>query len=222
MLFSREIYLGHREVEAQKNVYGGRNSALGYLHPSLLPSYRDQVLDPFLNNIPKGDGSLVLDVGAGRGAESNYMEAKGVGKSIRLDISPYGLKGQAGAVVGTSWLLPFQNEVFSGVHMKDVITHVRPEYRPKLFSEIFRVLKSGGVSLIAGVTQYFPARYQYPTFSGDLEEQAKEKGLNILRIGKWSPNRLRDGDRDWYPVSNVERFVIELGKNKQPSVIMPP
>jgi SAM-dependent methyltransferase len=105
-------------------------------------------------------GSSVLEIGCGSGVYALHL-AKTVGCSIvGLDVNAPGVQN-ANRLAATSGLaarahfqhadaskrLPFENATFDAAFANDVLCHIPG--RPKLLSEMFRVLKPGGRMLFS-------------------------------------------------------------------------
>lgn len=112
--------------------------------------YKRKVLNPFIHTLK---GNLILDLACGRGEVADYLERKGL-KTVRLDISLSALNKNQGEKVRASAIeLPFENCSFHGIHFKDALVHI--EDKEKLFAEASRILKPGGIFLIASAPNFF-------------------------------------------------------------------
>jgi len=93
----------------------------------------------------------ILDIGCGFGWFENSAIKQKVKNIVGMDISEEELK-IAGAVnnasvnfvVGSAISLPFKNNTFDTVVSWEVIEHIPKHTEPKMFSEVYRVLKPGG------------------------------------------------------------------------------
>ena len=81
------------------------------------PSYREQVLIPFVNRIlAKHRDATVLDLASGVGETGNFLEKSGM-KIVRLDISRPSLQKNGGeAIQGFFDNLPVKEEAFDAIH----------------------------------------------------------------------------------------------------------
>lgn len=199
----------------QMNIYkiGGREDEkylYDYRKAYLSPSYETQVLDPFIQKIKlNNDKPCVLDLGSGTGETSDFIETNGI-RTIKADISHSGLKGQNDAVQLSAWRLPFPDDAFDGIHSKDMITHIPPQFREKLFSELSRIIKLEGTLLLCSVNETLEGLSQYPTSRKELIKRAKKNGFTLENTKTWQPEV---GDKDWYSTKRP-RFVLELKKHK--------
>ena len=213
--FGKESEAGYEKltIGKQMKIYGmGKEKhwwqLFNYDKSEFDPTYGSQVLDPFIKRLGLNNNTpLVLDLGAGKAASSVYMETKGM-KTIKADISNSGLTGQKNTVQATSWALPFSDDSFDGIHSKDMITHIPFRFRNKLFSELYRVMKPGGVVLLCSANQESLADYQYPTSKKGLIKLAEEHGFTVENTEEWRPS---SKFKDWYSTRRP-RFVLELRK----------
>ncbi|EKD35521.1 MAG: hypothetical protein ACD_75C01875G0002 [uncultured bacterium] len=104
---------------------------------------------------PLGEGSIILDIGCGAGLDLIVASrlTGDTGRVYGVDLTPemveraqanlaaLGIKN-AEVILISSELLPFQDNSFDGVISNGVI-NLSPE-KPRLFAEIYRVLKPGG------------------------------------------------------------------------------
>jgi len=86
-------------------------------HEGCPPSYREQVLIPFVNRIlAKHRDATVLDLASGVGETGNFLEKSGM-KIVRLDISRPSLQKNGGeAIQGFFDNLPVKEEAFDAIH----------------------------------------------------------------------------------------------------------
>ncbi len=101
----------------------------------------------FLSSPKKG--YKILDIGCGTGGTSQYLEK--FGSVIGLEKNPHAVRfsKQRGlrVVTGTASKLPFRSKTFDVVTILDVISY-RGIDEMKVLSEIFRVLKPGGLLIL--------------------------------------------------------------------------
>lgn len=178
-------------------------------------SYKKQVLDPFIERL-KGEASpVVLDLAAGNGASSDYLEVHGV-KTIRLDISRKKKDANPADRVRAFFdRIPLPNGWVGAVHFKDALAH-SPNHK-RLFGEVFRILKPGGEFLIIAADEAFPYPYyiinskktgngeRFP-FSGEREYVER-----IQYLAKKGMTQDFEFSPPYYPV-NHNRLISELKK----------
>jgi len=209
---SKEDY-ERRIAGTQRKIYGmGKEKhwrqSFNYDRSEFDPTYGSRVLEPFMERLRRNNNTpLVLDLGAGKGETSVYMEDKGM-KTVKVDISNSGLTGQENAVQASSWALPFSDDSVDGVHSKDMVTYIPPKFRNRLLLELNRVLKPGGVILLCSAEETGVASYQYPTFKEGLIKLAEEQGFTVDNTKEWRPS---SKFKDWY-FNRRPRFVLELRK----------
>jgi ubiquinone/menaquinone biosynthesis C-methylase UbiE len=110
----------------------------------------------------------VLDLGCGGGKTAAAIYAKGVAEVWGLDPSPYLLRHaarhypQVRFVQGVMEKLPFPSQRFDGISACFVFHEVPPFYIRQALKEIARVLKPGGLLVIAEPS---PMQLRYSLFS---------------------------------------------------------
>lgn len=215
--FDRRSAEAHeRDVIAKQiGLYGmgidHRPSAFNYDRAEFTPDYRTKILLPFIRRLKKKVVTpQVLDLGAGKGEASFHMAINGA-KTVKLDISNSGLIGNRNAVQSTAWRLPFSDGSFDGIHTKDMMTHIPPEFRQILFSELYRVTKPKGEVLIFTAEELSgPAamRHQYQTTQAELIELAEKQGFVLEGTRRWIPT---SDTKDWY-IEQKPRIALQLRK----------
>lgn len=90
--------------------------------------------------LPKKEGGLLLDMGAGQGEFKDLVESKGY-KWVGIDIVPNG-EVQGGDILN----IPFEDNTFDTVLCVDVLEHIKEHH--KAMNELYRVLKSDGLLLL--------------------------------------------------------------------------
>jgi ubiquinone/menaquinone biosynthesis C-methylase UbiE len=113
-------------------------------------SVKDELLPWGLNGVELGDDAL--EVGPGFGATSRVL-AERPGKLTILELEEdycerlrRDLGDRAEVVQGDGTRMPFEDERFSGAACFTMLHHIpTPELQDQLFSEVFRVLRAGGV-----------------------------------------------------------------------------
>lgn len=125
-------------------------SAADYTRTRYSPDYNINVLRPFGKLLrASSDSPMMLDLASGTGRAADYLETFFGVKVVRTDLSKDGLSLASGKrVLALADTLPFIDEAFDAVHMKDAVVHI-PDTRA-LFQEISRVLKpSGNVLMVS-------------------------------------------------------------------------
>src|SRR5579863_1825673 len=187
----------------------------------------------WLNLVPS---SAVLEIGSGSGRYALRV-AESVGcPTTGLDINPSGIRN-ANQLAQSQKLdrlaqfeqrdvaqgLPFTDESFDAVFSNDVLCHI-PD-RPKMLSELFRVLKPGGRLLfsdalvIGGILSHEEIATRssigYYAFSppGENERLIKQAGFRILRVTDSSQSAAGIANR-WHDAREKrrERLVAAEGE----------
>jgi len=97
-------------------------------------------------------GKVCLDIGCGYGWMEIFLLSKGVRHIVGIELDPKDLETAKRHIkskkvsfqVGSALALPFRNEIFDTVFCWDVIEHLPKGTEPKMFSEIYRVIKPTG------------------------------------------------------------------------------
>lgn len=126
------------------------------LHSQLEPSLKQEVqplltaevILPWVEGIPRKPGK-VLDIGGGVGIEARVLTEKGF-DVLNLDVSSDSLKASLHDrnVQARVAQIPFADGSFSGALLKDVFVLLPPAAREQFFSEVKRVLVTGGSLLV--------------------------------------------------------------------------
>ncbi|MDA1338527.1 MAG: class I SAM-dependent methyltransferase [bacterium] len=96
---------------------------------------------------------VILDVGCGYGWFLNYALSQGAKEIVGLEISDQDLHTARESIrdekiffkKGTAISIPYPDKYFDSVTAWEVIEHIPPKLELKMFEEVARVLKSGGV-----------------------------------------------------------------------------
>lgn len=122
------------------------------------------------------EGSCVLDLGAGAGivAEMNFkgyfQKISGIDLDPRVVYNPYIDEGK----IADCGAIPYSDASFDAVYADNVVEHlVQPDL---VFSEVFRVLKPGGVFLFKT-----PNRFHYMPLIARFTPVAFHKFVNKIR-----------------------------------------
>lgn len=155
--------------------------------------------------IPEGEG-WALDLGGGRGTMRTLVERKGW-RYVLLDTRPINNSGSQ-MVCGDAHILPFPNNLFSLVILKDALEHFWNPW--EALREVRRVLKDGGTLVI-----WVP--FMHP-FHGDdyyrytpLAIKKLLEGFSVIRF-----------DAPLWIFSVVGMAVIEMFKRMGLSFLMRP
>lgn len=174
-------------------------------------SYIKLVLRPMAERILKSRSKLpVLDLACGQGESADYLGTRGI-KTVRFDLSTKVGKKQRekNFVLGDmTVLLPFKDNSFSGIHIKDAVVHV--DNKRNLFEEVSRVLMSGGRVAITTVSKESPETMEdgikyYPVNISKLVNEGNKAGLVLEQKDLWIP---LNPSKDWYGKSNTARLVL--------------
>jgi ubiquinone/menaquinone biosynthesis C-methylase UbiE len=96
---------------------------------------------------------VILDVGCGYGWFLNYALTQGAKEIVGLEISDRDLRTAKESIEdekiffkkGTAINIPFPDEYFDSITAWEVIEHIPPKMELRMFEEVDRVLKPGGV-----------------------------------------------------------------------------
>ncbi len=123
---------------------------------------------------------LIFDAGSGTGNLAMLLKEKGA-RVIGLDFSEAGIRihkqkdNQAEIVHGDiSEKLPFNDNYFDKIVSNNVIYTVSKEKRLQVFSEFYRVLKPGGIIVIANIHKNFKP---LAIFTDHLKKSLKRFGF---------------------------------------------
>lgn len=201
-----------RKIRNLYTNFGNPDLPFDYSNINVEHSYVQNVLQPFLNSLKKHQ-PLILDLGCGRGEYSDAMERLGA-KTVRLDISNNGLINQRqNKVSALVFRLPFANYTFDGIHFKDVYTHIHPNLRDMLFSEIARVLKPKASLMLVSVEHHVKPWHevQYDTQYDILVNILRNSSLFVNCKNIWKPE---NPQKDWYRKNpnGTPRYVLDIRK----------
>ena len=114
----------------------------------------------------------VLDVGCGLGGATRYVATKHKSKVTGIDLTPeyietgkalcgwLGLEGYITLEQGSALSMPFQDDMFDGGYMLHVGMNIKD--KESLFSEVYRVLKSGSSFGVYDVMRQMDGQLTYP------------------------------------------------------------
>lgn len=139
-----------------------------------------ELLNTIVERLDIQPSDLILDAGSGTGNLAVLIEKKGA-RVIGVDSSEVGVrlhkKKIPGADVRVGDLtepLPFSDGYFDKVYSNNVIYTLLPENRSFVFSELYRVLKPGGMIVVSNIkTGFSPAKI----YGSHVKMTSKEKGV---------------------------------------------
>jgi ubiquinone/menaquinone biosynthesis C-methylase UbiE len=107
-----------------------------------MSGFRDAVM---LKHLPIG--AKILDVGCGGGRPMLAEIGQVTGLEPNSELAESARRVYHQVVIGSADSMPFPSDSFDAVVSTDIIGHIPSELKPKIFAEMFRVLKPGGVTL---------------------------------------------------------------------------
>ena len=151
-----------------------------------------QLFSAYMEYLKPKSGSLILDVGCGAGQAVDYLSKEGY-QVLGIDISPHWNKTKSSHnfVIGSSYNLPFETNVFDSVGCHELLEHL---YHPdQCLAEMVRVLKPGGKIVI--ITHHYRI---------DKCSETPEKSRLNFEIYKGPKNIL-------YTFTNYIKSLFQLG-----------
>jgi ubiquinone/menaquinone biosynthesis C-methylase UbiE len=139
-----------------------------------------EVLGDIYKSAKTQKGQKVFDAGSGTGNLSLIMKKSGA-RVISLDFSEEGIKlhkkkdPSAEIICGDlTKKLPFEDKNFDCIVSNNVIYTLDKKLRKKVFLELYRILKKGGIIVISNINREFS-----PTviFKNHLKESLKKYGI---------------------------------------------
>lgn len=94
-------------------------------------------------------GKKTLDIGCGTGDFLRYDTKNFVGVDVNVEAIAVAKSRGLNVTKGNATKLPFGNDCFGGVHCRQVIEHLGPDEAYKMLKEVHRVLKTGGLAILA-------------------------------------------------------------------------
>ncbi len=133
--------------------------------------------------LPKG--SIVLDIGTGRGRlllDYAKLGFRAIGlennpelvKKGNAEIKAHGLAKDLRFMEGTALDIPLADECFDAVSDVGLLQHLRPEDYSRYAAEIARVLKPGGLAYIVALSKATPQHLAWHPSASDSADFAHE------------------------------------------------
>ncbi len=150
-------------------------------------------------------GKKVLDIGCGEGRLLRRNPALVYGIDINKKMVEQLMKENLLVKEGNVTGIPYADNFFDVVHCSNIIEHLNPVEAQKMFLEIKRVLKSGGMAIIitpmpktvwntfGHIKPYPPAAIKKLFRQVSLESFDSITGLeikNIFYYGTWASNKI--------------------------------
>lgn len=181
-----------------------------YCDKQIPPSYVDAVVG-WLQEHHNSKGR-VLDIGAGAATMSQSLLDAGYSDVAMIDVSPEGLLASADTnqvwkVVADANQLPFASNIFSLVHMKDVLVHIAN--REIFFQSVSRVLSINGLFALSSANSNFDGDGYFRTNRHVIVDQLTDAGFEVLHNSPYRP-RASEYENDWYDWRNllISRWII--------------
>lgn len=148
--------------------------------------YRARILDKV--QVTLTPQSIVLDIGCGEGWHGLDF-AKTAQTIIGMDITPSPVwrkikQKNLHFVISNTYSLPFRNEMFDRIYLKDVLHHL--EDPDRAFKEIMRVTKREGEICLIEANRYNPLLYLRLTLRYDHQHFTQEYFMKFAQ--KYSKN----------------------------------
>lgn len=146
---------------------------------NLLIPYQE-LIKTIIDNLDIKEGDLILDLGSGTGNIAVQVEKLGA-KVVGIDSSEEGVRVHKNKLPNSEVMvgditqrLPFENNYFDKIYSNNVIYTIPKEKRNFLFSELYRVLKPGGIVVVSNVMEGFKP---ITIYLNHLKRQIKLDGL---------------------------------------------
>lgn len=184
------------------------NNSVSQREKSLRESWKQEELDRFADLIRRKDDAKVLDLGAGTGGSSLYMQEKGIQVTC-IDLSPSMVEScqQKGlhALEMDFYHLDFPDDSFDGIWAMNTMLHVPKADLPGVLAEVKRVLKSDGLFYMGvyggwnseGIWErdhYSPKRF----FSFFDKPSLKKAVSGSFSVSEFRAIPLEDNELDFY------------------------
>ncbi|MCM8782628.1 MAG: methyltransferase domain-containing protein [Candidatus Omnitrophica bacterium] len=163
---------------------------------------------------------LILDLGCGGG--NKFFTKYGNVVGVDFELTPLETaKGIYNMVIHSDiTTLPFENNAFDYVVSADVIEHVPPENKDKLFSEIYRVLKTGGKTAHVIETDSNNFLYRFAHKYPDLFQKSFIEGMgghfglempeDVLKRFTKHKLRLIRVEKIWGIIWSTEEYILRF------------
>jgi ubiquinone/menaquinone biosynthesis C-methylase UbiE len=176
----------------------------------------------FLKELPLG--SLILDVGSGRGLFAKQLAEFGysvigldfVGEIVNKnnkEIKHWGLEGKLNFVEGSVFDIPFTNDSFDGVCDFGLMDNLYKEDWAKYADEIIRVLKPGGFYLNTSLSRETQKFLEFRPKSSD-DGEFEKYGIHYHFFDKQEMKKIFDHD-----LTPVEQDIEFIEKPKQVALV---
>lgn len=152
----------------------------------LLYPYKD-LIGAIINNLDIEKNDKILDLGSGTGNIALEVEKMGA-EVTGIDSSEIGIeihrakKPEAQIIKGDiTEALPFPNNYFDKIYSNNVIYTLPEEKRGRVFRELNRVLKSGGIIVISNLLVGFKP---FSVYKEHIRKELHQKGLvrTIIKV----------------------------------------
>jgi len=171
-----------------------------------------------MNELPKG--SLILDVGSGRGLFAKQLVDAGysvigldfesnIVKKTNEDVKHWGLEGKLKFVEGSALDIPFTDDSFDGVCDFGLMENLYKEDWEQYASEVSRVLKPGGYYLNTSLSRETARFMEYFPKSSDTGDFEKF-GVHYHFFKKDEMKKIFDHDLN--PIEQDIEFIEEPNK----------
>lgn len=107
------------------------------------------------------NANRILDIACGTGTFLRFFKDKAIGIDINPENIQYCAERGFKAECGSALSLPYEDESFDGVHCSHLMQVFSPNEAAQLMREIGRVLKPGGIVVIATLN-WFPRFFRHP------------------------------------------------------------
>lgn len=147
-----------------------RKSPFEFNESYISQNVESELFDQFILPWAQGmQGNSILDLGGGTGVEGNLLRSKSYDVYLAdLSLTMLNASDIQKKIQADAELLPFTNQIFSGVIFKDVWIFLSPSQRSAVLSEMKRVLEKNGsiflMSQYGSATRiyYIPRNSKYP------------------------------------------------------------
>jgi len=132
-------------------------------------------LERALGYVDAGPGRRILDLGCGRGEATAWAARKGAlvcgadyaAHALRIAQERCSTTDGEGLILlvrADACALPFADGAFERVMMLDIVEHLYPWQLERTFTEVYRVLSTGGLLVVHTAPNLWYYRFGYPLF----------------------------------------------------------